>query len=325
VTETLNSQPGWLASRSALLTGFATFAIALLIAGAFVFRPREPRVRTTARAHGSAMERFHVGNLADRATAMADRLLSRHERSPRLNKALERAGIDLRPAEFAVLVSVAAVTASALGWLVGGLWVGLTLPVLAVGAAWFVVHHATARRLAKFGDQLADTLQMLAGSLRAGYSFLQAADAVGRESADPTAEEFRRLLVESRLGRDLSDALGAMHERVGNEDFLWFMQAVAIQREVGGDLAEILDTVAETVRERSRLRRQVSALSAEGRLSAVILFVLPFVVGGFIMLVNPGYLDVLMDSGFGVGLLAFAGGLMAVGGLWLKKLVRITF
>ena len=127
------------------------------------------------------------------------------------------------------------------------------------------------RRRARFSDQLGDTLQLLAGSLRAGYGLLQAIDAVAQEAEEPTRQEFRRLVIETRLGRDLTDALHSMADRVGGEDFEWVVQAIEIHREVGGDLAEVLDTVAGTIRERNQLHRQVKALSAEGRLSAYVL------------------------------------------------------
>ena len=168
-------------------------------------------------------------------------------------------------------------------------------------------------------------LQLLSGSLRAGYSITQAADAVASESASPTKEEFRRLLVEIRLGRDLGDALDAMDRRINNDDFSWFVQAVEIHREVGGDLAQVLDAVAATIRDRNRIRGQVKALSAEGKLSAYVLAALPFGVGGILALINPDYLGELTSSAFGYGMILFGMFLMGIGALWLKKTVRLDF
>ena len=122
-------------------------------------------------------------------------------------------------------------------------------------------------------------LQLLAGSLRAGYSLLQGVDAVAQEVDDPMGQELRRVLAEARLGRPLEDALDDAAERMSSADFAWAVMAVGIQREVGGNLAELLDTVAETMIQRERLRREVRSLTAEGRVSAFILGLLPVGLG----------------------------------------------
>jgi tight adherence protein B len=133
------------------------------------------------------------------------------------------------------------------------------------------------------------------------------------------------MVVETRLGRDVADAIESMAERVDSEDFNWVVQAIAIHRQVGGDLAQVLDNVYATIRDRNRIRRQISALSAEGRLSAIILFVLPFGMLGVISVLNPDYLAELTSSSLGLTLLIGAGALLAVGGLWLKRIVRLVF
>ena len=224
-----------------------------------------------------------------------------------------------------VIATAASLATLLLGALLTNPLVGLGLA--GVTAAFFpvVVRFRGERRRAAFAEQLPDTLQLLAGSLRAGYGILQAADAVATEAPSPTAEEFKRLLVETRLGRPLHASLRAMADRLGNEDFQWFVEAVEIHREVGGNLAEILDTVGRTVRDRNRLRRQVKALSAEGRISAVILTILPFAVGVVISIVNPGYSHELFSSALGVGLVLGAAALMVIGTIWLRRTVRIVF
>ena len=116
----------------------------------------------------------------------------------------------------------------------------------------------------------------MASSLRAGHSLLRAMDAVSQEADAPTSEEFARLVNETRVGRDLAEALDEIAERTASEDFAWVAQAIAIHREVGGNLAEVLDAVGHTIRERNAIRRQVKALSAEGKLSAIVLMSLPF-------------------------------------------------
>ena len=182
-----------------------------------------------------------------------------------------------------------------------------------------------ARRRKAFADQLDDSLQLLAGSLRAGHSLLQGLDAVSREAEKPTSVEFARLVNETRVGQDLAAALDAAAERMQCEDFAWVAQAIAIHREVGGDLAEVLSTVGHTIRERNQIRRQVGALSAEGKLSAAVLMALPACVAIFLFLTTPSYLAPFTESLVGWGMLLAAGGLMLVGALWLRKVVRFSF
>ncbi len=313
-----------LLSTAGLAVGAALWFVALAIIALALFVPGERRAQIAGAAH-------HGGNrglteVTDRVTLVADRALNRRGYQQALNTALERAGIDLRPGEFVVLVGSGAVTALAVGVALNGWLLGILLAVVAVIVARLVVSFMAARRQAKFADQLSDTLQLLSGSLRAGYSILQAIDAVAREADSPTAEEFGRLVVETRLGRDLDDALEALAGRVDSQDFEWVMQAIEINREVGGDLAEVLDTVGETIRERDQIRRQVKALSAEGRLSAYVLLALPFGVGFMIYLGNPGYLAELTNGGLlGWGLIATGVVLMTVGVIWMRKLVKLVF
>jgi tight adherence protein B len=191
--------------------------------------------------------------------------------------------------------------------------------------AKLLVKLRVSRRQAAFADQLDDSLQLMAGSLRAGHSLLRAVDSVASEADAPTSEEFARIVNETRVGRDLNDALDEVAERMGSEDFVWVAQAIAIHREVGGNLAEVLDAVGHTIRERNAIRRQVKALSAEGKLSAIVLMALPFGVTGFISMSNPAYLAKFTQSLTGYAMLAVAGVMLLVGGLWLKSTVKIKF
>jgi tight adherence protein B len=215
--------------------------------------------------------------------------------------------------------------AGALGTVVGGIVVGLLLVLLTPLAARMLVGFRAKRRRAAFADQLDDSLQLLASSLRAGHSLLRALDALSHEAEEPTATEFARIVNETRVGRDLSDALDELATRMGSDDFTWVAQAIAIHREVGGNLAEVLDAVGNTIRERNAIRRQVKALAAEGKLSAIVLMALPFGIGGFIALTNPGYIARFTESGLGWGMLVIAVLLLVGGGFWLKKMVSIKF
>ena len=158
----------------------------------------------------------------------------------------------LRQADFILLVCCIGVTASLVGFILGGVLMGLLFLVATPLLAMLFLRILAGRRRSKFEDQLGDTLQMLAGGLRAGHSLLRSVDAVAQEAESPTSEEFARLVNETRLGRDLKDSMLDAARRLKSDDFDWTGQAIEIHREVGGDLAEVLDHVGETIRERSR-------------------------------------------------------------------------
>ena len=166
-------------------------------------------------------------------------------------------------------------------------------------------------------------MQLLSGSLQAGYGFMQAIDTIVKEAPPPTSTEFGRVLTEARLGMPIEDALQTMADRMGSEDFRWVVLAINIQRQVGGNLAQLLSTVADTLREREQVRRQIKVLSAEGRLSAVILVILPFAIAGYIAVANPTYLKPLFKETFGHIMIAFALVMMTIGIFWMKKIIKI--
>ena len=177
------------------------------------------------------------------------------------------------------------------------------------------------RRRKAFAEQLPDLLGSLVAALRAGYALSQALDAVARNADSPGGDELVRVVTEVRLGRPMADALAGVAVRTASRDFAWVVTAMEIHREVGGDLGVIFDTVAETARERLRLAREVHALTAEGRVSAMVLTALPPLLVAALIAVSPDYLDPLRD-GVGPLLMVGAGALMIVGWWWMRRLVR---
>lgn len=186
-----------------------------------------------------------------------------------------------------------------------------------------VLSYLSGRERRRFESQLPDTLTLLSTSLRAGYSLLQAVEAVASEAPDPTAREFGRAVAEIRLGRQVVGGLEGVAERTGSEDFTWAVMAIEIQREVGGNLSEVLQTVADTMLQRNRLRGEVKALTAEGRISAMVLSGLPFALFGFLYLSNPAYLTPLISQLTGWIALGVGGVLIAAGIFWMAKIVDI--
>jgi tight adherence protein B len=310
-------------SRAALALGASLWFVALAAVALIVLWPGRVRAQLVGIARRRTPHRG-LTDLASRASLIAEEGLERRGYRRGLSAALERAGIDLRPGEFVVLAASAGVGGFALGFVLHGVLIGLLLALVSGFGARLVVPVLADRRQAKFADQLGDTLQLLSGSLRAGYGLMQAVDSVAREADAPASEEFGRLVVETRLGRDMTDALAAMADRMESPDFEWVTQAMEIHREVGGDLAEVLDTVGETIRERNKLRRQVKALTAEGRMSAWVLLALPFGVAILMYFLNRPYISELWSNGLlGYLLLGTAGVMMTAGMFWMTKLVKI--
>jgi tight adherence protein B len=271
----------------------------------------------TTRLGDSALARSAVG------------LMSRLARTGQLERALdsrlEAAGLPLRTAEWMLLHVGSAVGASLLLLVIGR---GAVIPmivglVLGLAVPWLALSFLRSRRESRFLSQLPDTLQLLAGSLAAGYSLPQAMDSVVREGDPPISVEFNRALIEARLGMLPEDALDGIAARTASKDFSWIVLAIRIQRDVGGNLAELLSSVAETLRERERLRRQVRALSAEGKLSGIILGALPIVFALYLVLVRPDYIGPLFKTPIGLLLLAFGAVMLLVGGLWMAKVIKV--
>lgn len=242
-----------------------------------------------------------------------------------LESKLEAAGLSLKPAEWLLAHVAIAFVSGVLGllltsgniiWTVVGLFFGAVLP-------WLYLSFKKARRVKAFKYSLADTLQLMSGSLSAGLSLAQAVDTVVREGQDPISGEFRRAIVEARLGVDIEDALDGVADRMQSVDFHWVVMAIRIQREVGGNLAELLNNVAATIREREYLERQVMALSAEGRLSVWILGGLPPGFLLYLLVANPTYLQPLITTAIGYVMLGVMAVLLVVGIFWMKKLVKV--
>lgn len=242
----------------------------------------------------------------------------------RLDARLEQAGMPVLAGEFVAITVLAVLLAGVVSavLLQNALFVAVFGGVAGL-IPYFVMVRAQRKRQQAMIDQLADTLSILATSLRAGYSFLQALDTVSKEIGEPSASEFQRVVAEIRLGRPVDDALIALSERVGSEDLRWAVIAINVQRQVGGNLAEVLDIVAATVRERAYIRRQINVLSAEGRLSVAILSCLPFGIMLYIAIVNPEYIEPLFTTVPGMILLVGGGMWMALGIFVMTRMVKI--
>jgi tight adherence protein B len=264
-------------------------------------------------------------DLAHSAVDLAGRVVASRGLEEVLGVKLEAAGVPLKPSEWLLLhVGLIVILPPFLLLLTGGNLVFAVLGAV-VGAAgpWLYLSFKESRRRSAFLAALPDTLQLISGGLQAGYSLPQALDSVVREGTEPVAGEFNRALIETRLGVTIEDALEGIAERMGSTDFAWVVMAIRIQREVGGNLAEVLTNVAETLRERERLRRQVQVLSAEGRLSAWILGSLPVLFALYLSVVRRDYIKLLVTDPIGYAMLIVLAVAMVAGILWLRKVVQV--
>ncbi len=269
---------------------------------------KEPPLRALRLTLGRAVEEVPILN----------RLTARSEPQ------LDRAATGVRPSEWLALRLVAASTGAVVISAMLPAWIGVPVGLICGYALPALLLRVRIRRRQNtFADELPAMLQLILSSLRSGFTLQQSIEAGVRDDDGPVAEEFNRALSETRINGEFEDALGRVGERVGSNETVWLVMALRLQREVGGSLAEIIQTTAETMRERAYLRRHVRALSAEGRFSAYILCVLPVAVAAMLATTRPEYVRPLVTEPLGLAMLAGAGLLMIVGIVWLRASVLI--
>lgn len=239
-------------------------------------------------------------------------------------KKLHQAGIPLLGAEYIIIVLIGAVTVFVLAYMVTlerrfALICALSLPVI----VWVFLLTLISKRRTAFTEQLSDCLTTVANALRAGYSFQQAVDVVAKEMEPPISDEFAHVANDVAMGINLDEALEQMARRVESSDFDLVVTAVMIQREIGGNLAQVLDSISDTIIERIRMKREISALTAQGRLSAIVLLLLPFFVGAFMYVFNHDQFILLFEETSGQIALAVSLIMEVIGIFVIKKIIDI--
>lgn len=323
----------------ALMVG--VFAVLLLLTLMALYLPSAAAERAVRAARLEEVQRFRspigapeataAGKRSSETTAVGRQALRLVDRAIRVRGArggialeLERAGLRMRPEEWALIqASICAATAAALYILLGSFIGVIVGPVLAFVGGRFYLRFRRSRREGAFLEQIPETLQLISGSLHAGFSLPQALGTVVREGTEPTAGEFNRALTEARLGASLEDSLDGVAQRMRCQDLEWVVIAIRVSREVGGNLSEVIGTTVATMRQRAELRGLVRTLSAEGRVSAWVLAALPFVVAAALLVLNPTYLSPLVHTGTGLMLLAVGVSQISFGIWWLSRLVKI--
>jgi tight adherence protein B len=302
-------------SPTRLWLGVVGVFAGLFVLGLVLF----PRQRVTKARLGIRNPR-NVSDIGRRTTSAVEEALERHGKRADLATALSLAEISATPGEFVATVAIVALVAGLIGLFLGGVLVALLAAAVVCLGVRLYVRHSTTKRQTAFADQLPDVLQLITTALRSGYGLTQALESVAEEAEEPARSEIAHVLVESRMGRDLSDAMHALADRMDSKDLEWVVSAIDINRETGGNLSEILNTVAVTIRERQRMSRHVRTLTAEGRLSARILTVLPLAMMLWQRLVNPESFA-LLTHGVGLVALVAAGVLVMLGSIWVRRIV----
>lgn len=312
------------ASPAIFVFGLSLVYVALVMFGWVAFKTKSgvplSRRRPDAVMHASGLTRLTehaVGALNKGVKDRGNRFLSRDR--------LDECGLKKEPGDYLLMAGVITLLAGVIGFFLGGFAPAFLLTLATPVLLHVVLNLLAARRRHQFDVQVPDTLQMLAGGLRAGHSLLRAVDAAAQESQPPMSEELSRIVNETRIGRDLGESLAEVARRTQSEDFAAIAQAIEIHREVGGDLAEVLDHLGETVRDRNQVRGQIRALSAEGRMSALVLMSLPVLMFAGLTSFNALYARTFYTTLPGYIMIAAGAVLLAFGGLWLKRLIKPKF
>ena len=252
-----------------------------------------------------------------------DRLLVGREFTAVIAEQMQRAGMKGAPGSFVLQVAVFAAAGLAIGTLWRGVFFGALFCIVGAMLPVMLMRRRQRKRMNLFRDQLPDALDMLVSAMKAGYSFQAAMKFIGEEVPEPLGPEFSRFYEEQRLGMDVRTALLALQARVDSLDLKMFVTAVLIQRETGGNLAEVLGNIGKLMRERAALKGDIETLTAESKLSGRVLALLPVIVGLLIQLINPEFMRPMLESGIGPFVFAGAAVMVFLGYQMMMKIANI--
>ena len=272
---------------------------------------------------GGDVDRHDVRRIVSQTTQAAERALAGTRLLKSIRVKIERSDWKLSPGEFVSVTLLLAGGGITVGLLAGSIALAVLLAGFATVGPFLLVSRSVERRKRRFEEQLPDVLELIAAGLEAGGGVPRALELVVGEADEPAAGEFARVLSATRLGTPLVGALEEMRERLGSRDLAWTVQAIIVQQRTGGRLADVLRVVASFMRSREEIRRDLRALTAEGRLSAYVLGALPFFLATVLLFVNPTYLNPLFTTPVGFAMTAGAAGMMAVSFMLMKKIVKV--
>ena len=313
---------------ASLLIAFLLFLALYLVAGraASQHRAVSSRVQEYAGINLDAGQLKEPSALQELGLTFRRWLQKRARKNARKKQGtrMQQAGIPLQGSEFLLLLLVLFAIVLVVGWiLTGSAWNGVVIGAGVCMAAWFYVLHCIKSRHDAFVRQLGDCLSLVANALRAGFSFLQTMELISREMQPPMNTEFGRVVRETSFGVPMEQALRRMDDRVNSPDFSLIVTAVIIQQQVGGNLAEIIDTINETIRERVRLRREIGTLTAQGRATGVVLALIPPILGIILYMISPEYMQPLLTTTYGHIAIGVGFVMEVIGFLVIRKIMDI--
>ena len=234
-------------------------------------------------------------------TRLTDWVVKRVEQTSlgdRISRNLARADLKFKAGEYIALIVIAVIAVGGIAWLLNRNPISFLIgAVIGYFIPGFYVHQQQVKRLNKFNEQLSDMLNLMVNGLRAGYSTMQAMEAVSKELASPICDEFRRVVQEMQIGIPMEAALENLLRRIPSEDLDFVVTAVNVQREVGGNLSEILDTISFTIRERVKIKGEIRVMTSQVRASGAVLSLVPVFLALIIWFIDPTYLMSFMDDG----------------------------
>ncbi|WP_223155145.1 type II secretion system F family protein [Alkalibacillus aidingensis] len=250
--------------------------------------------------------------------------LQKKEKGTKLEKELHQAGIPLKPEEFIMFKWISMLLGAGIIYLIFnhilfvffGAIIGWSIPRL-------VVSYKKKKRITQFNNHLAEMISSIVSALRAGFSLPQALQNVRNESPSPVKEELDQILKEMQYGTSLEESLQRLKERVPSDDLDLMIQAIVIQRQVGGNLAVVLEKIVHTIRERVKIQGQIRTLTAQGRMSGAVVGLLPVILAGLLYLVNPEYMSVMFVEPIGIMLLIMAGFSSMIGFMFIRRITSI--
>jgi tight adherence protein B len=253
-----------------------------------------------------------------------DSYLRRSERATALQKTLAQGNIDLRAGNFLMLCAAAALLFAVVAFILGGnILFGWAGALLGFFIPYAYASHMRTKRFQKFEEKFPEAIDTLARAVRAGHAFTTALEMIANEVSEPVAGEFRQLFEEQKFGLPVRDALLNLTDRIPLVDVKFFVTAVMLQRETGGNLAEILDNLSYVIRERFKILRQVRVHTAQGRLTMVLLMALPPTIVVIMLLINPGFIRPLFADPLGHALIVGGIALQTMGYFVIRKIIRI--
>jgi len=321
-----------------LIAGLAALAVIILAVGISMSAGGGGVASRLERYASSRPEGDGDGGPAESmVVAGLSRALERQDLATRLSTDLARADLKMRPAEFLIAWAATPFVFAVAAFVIGFIFPGFQNIVALIGffllgiyAPRYYLKYRQRRRLRQFGEQLPDTITLLANSLRAGSSFLQGIELVTREARPPISEEFERVVRDMQLGLALQPALNNLVRRVASEDLELMVTAIQIQSQVGGNLATVLDSIAFTIRERIRIQGEIQTLTAMQRYSGYVITLLPVGLAVILFLISPGYMGAMVEKppemfGLPMGVVFFAIGLLSMGGgyFFIRRIVDI--